>query len=886
MRRRIFRFPWRTAAQVAADVDDELQFHLDMVVQELADEGWPSEAAHAEALRRFGDLETTRKVCRDLDSNKEKQMKWIKGLEEIGQDLRFALRQLGKSPGFTLIAILTLALGVGATTSIFSVTYGILLRPLPFPGQDRLIRVFPLNENGKPGAISVLNYLDWRKQSGSIEAASLVDTGSINLTGTGGDPERLEGAWVSPEFFSVLQAPLLHGRAFSPGEDRPGASHVVVLSQELWQRRFGGEPGLVGRTVDLGGQPYTVVGIASRVRWPSKTDLWMPFELNNDVLAPDNRGAVYLSVLARLKPGVSIEKARAETQAVAARLAAQYPDANTGFRMDIANMQAFMTGDVRTPLLVLLGAVLFVLLIACVNVANLLLARASGRESELAVRTALGAGRARIVRQLMTESVVLALLGGLAGVGIAVWATRALVALAPDTTPRLREVGVDGSVLLFTLAVSVATGLLFGLVPALRASRPDLSAVLKEGARGSKGRPATRARSVLVVAETALAVVLLAGAGLLLRSFGHLLQVDPGFNPENALVFNLSPPESKYGEDPQLRSLSHALLERMETLPGATAAGIASFGRPLDNSGFVLSFTVEGRPEPKPGEEPSMRVAPVTPGYFQALGLPIVRGRAFNGQDRDGSTPVAILTEEAVRKFFPGEDPIGRRILLGWTSDGVQRGGEVVGVARSFKQTTLDSEVDPQIFLPFDQAPLGALSVIVRSTADPATVISAARAQIREVDPNLPIFKLQTLEELVSSSVSQPRFYMLLLGGFAAVALLMAAIGMYGVIAYGVSQRSQEIGVRMALGATRDRVVRMVLRQGLVLALLGAVAGVIGALFATRGMQSLLFGVSAGDPAIYMGVAAALVLVAALASYLPARRAARTEPQMALRGEG
>ncbi|MES1242474.1 MAG: ABC transporter permease [Acidobacteriota bacterium] len=884
--RRVFRFPWRTAAQVAADVDDELQFHLDMVARELADDGWPLEAARAEAVRRFGDLETTRRVCRELDSNKEKQMKWMKALEETGQDLRFALRQLGKSPGFTLIAVLTLALGVGATTSIFSVAYGILLRPLAFPHPERLVRVYPLNDNGKPTAISVLNFLDWHRQSATLEAASLLDTGSVNLTGTGGDPERLEGAWVSPEFFSVIQAPLLHGRGFAPNEEKPGASHVVVLSRELWERRFGADPGLVGHTVDLNGQPYTVVGVAGRARWPAIADVWLPFELNNEVLEPDNRGAIYLSVVARLKPEASIEKTRAETQAIGARLAAQYPENNTGFRMDIANMQEFMTGDVRTPLLVLLGAVLSVLLIACVNVANLLLARASGRETELAVRTALGAGRARIVRQLLTESVVLALLGGLAGVGLAVWATRALVALAPDRTPRLHEVGVDGSVLLFTLAVSVVTGLLFGLAPALRASQPDLGAVLKEGARGSKGRPAARARNVLVVAETALAVVLLAGAGLLLRSFGHLLQVDPGFNPENALVFNLAPPDSAYGKDPQLRDLCRRLLERLAKLPGVTAAGIAAFGRPLDNSGFTLSFTVEGRPEPKPGEEPSMRVAPVTPGYFQAMGLPIVRGRAFTDQDREGSAKVAILTEAAARKYFPGENPIGRHIVLGWTSDGDVRGGEVVGIAKDFKQSTLDRDSDPQVFLPFDQAPIGVMSVILRSTADPSAVIAAARAQVREVDPNLPLYKLQTMEDLVSASVSQPRFYMLLLGGFAAVALLMAAIGMYGVIAYGVSQRSQEIGVRMALGATRDRVVRMVLRQGLALALLGAAAGVAGALFATRGMRSLLFGVSAGDPAIYMGVAAVLVLVAALASYLPARRAARTEPQMALRGEG
>lgn len=882
--RRLFRFPWRTAAQVAADVDDELQFHLEMVARELVDGGWPPEAAQAEAVRQFGDLETTRRVCRDLDAHKEKQMKWIKALEDIGQDLRYAGRQLAKSPGFTLIAVLTLALGVGATTSIFSVVHGVLLRPLPFPEPNQLVRVYPLSDEGNPSAFSVLNYLDWRKQSRTIAAASLLQNGSVNLTGTGGEPERLTGAWVSPEFFSVLRAPLLAGRGFAPGEDRPEASHVVVLSEELWQRRFGGDRNLVGQTVNLDGERYTVIGIATRTRWPTTVDLWLPFELNEDTLAPDNRGAIYLAAVARLAPGVSLEKARAETQAIASRLAAQYPESNTGYRMDVVDMQEFMTGDVRLPLLVLLGAVLSVLLIACVNVANLLLVRATGRETELAIRTALGAGRARLVRQLLTESVVLSLVGGAAGVVLAVWATRALVALAPERTPRLQEVGVNASVLLFTLAVSLVTGLLFGLAPALRASRPDLAGMLKEGARGSKGRGATFARSALVVAETAMAVVLLAGAGLLLRSFGELVRVDPGFNPENAIVFNLAPPDAKYQEDAQLRVLANSLMEQMERLPGVVAAGASAFGRPLDDSDFMISFNVEGRPEPKPGEEPAMRVAMVTTGYFKALGLPLARGRFFTDQDRNGSEPVAILTEAAVREFFPNEDPIGKRVVLGWTSNGVNRGGRVVGVIRDFKQSTLDSEADPQIFLPYDQAPLGYFSVIVRSTADLGTVAAAARSAIQQVDPDLPLYELQTLEDVVSSSVAQQRFYMLLLGGFAAVALIMAAIGMYGVIAYGVSQRSQEIGVRMALGATRGGVVGMVIRQGIVLAVVGAVAGLVCALFATRGMQSLLFGVSAGDPAIYAGVACVLVLVAALASYLPARRAARTEPQIALRG--
>jgi putative ABC transport system permease protein len=884
-RRRIFQFPWRTAAQVAADVDEELQFHLEMVARELIDDGWPEDAARVEAVRRFGDVETTRRVCRQLDAHKEKQMKWMKALDEIGQDLRYAFRQLAKSPGFTLIAILTLALGVGATTSIFSVVNGVLLRPLPFPDPDRLVRIYPLNDEGKPTAFSVLNFLDWRKQSRTIEAASLLDTGSVNLTGTGGDPERLSGAWVNPEFFSVLKAPLLAGRAFAPGEDKPDSANVVILSEELWKRRFGGDRGLIGQTINLDGEPYMVVGITSRTKWPAQADLFLPFELDEEVLDPSNRGAIYLAAVARLAPGVSLEKARSEAQAIAARLAAQYPEDNTGFQMDVVGMQTFMTGDVRVPLLVLMGAVLLVLLIACVNVANLLLARAAARDTELAVRTALGAGRARIVRQLLTESVVLSLLGGAAGVALAFWTTRALVALAPERTPRLQEVGVDSSVLLFTLTVSLVTGLLFGLAPALKASRPDLGSVLKEGTRGSRGRAATFARSLLVVLETGLAVLLLAGAGLLLRSFGELIDVDPGFEPKGAIVFNVAPPATKYGEDPQIRQLAGTLLERMKRLPGATAAGISSFARPLDNSGFFLTFEVDGRPEPPPGEEVAMRVALVTPDYFQALGLPMVRGRAFTDNDRDGSTPVAILTEAAVRKHFPNENPLGRRITLGWSVDGVPRGGEVVGIVGDFKQSTLDSESDPQIFLPFDQAPLGFFSVVVRSTGDLGAVAAAARTQIRQVDPDLPLYEMKTLEELVTASVSQPRFYMLLLGGFAAVALIMAAIGMYGVIAYGVSQRSQEIGVRMALGATRDGVVRMVLRQALTLAVFGAAFGLGLALVATRGMESLLFGVSAVDPGIYVAVAAVLVLVAGLASYLPARRAARTDPQLALRGE-
>ncbi len=615
--------------------------------------------------------------------------------------------------------------------------------------------------------------------------------------------------------------------------------------------------------------------------WTSR----LPFELTEDRLDPGNRGAIYLSAVARLAPGATFEKAGAEARTIAARLAAQYPDKNTGYRMDVAGMQTYMVSDVRTPLLILMGAVLFVLLIACVNVANLLLVRASGRESELAVRTALGAGRARIVRQLLTESAVLALLGGGAGAALAVGATRALVALAPQRTPRLHEVGVDAPVLLFTLAVSLGTGILFGLAPALRASRPDLNSVLKEGARGSRGRLAVQARSVLVVVETALAVVLLAGAGLLLRSFGELLHVDPGFNPKNAITFNLAPPSPKYDEDAQLRLLADGLLERLRSIPGVDAAGASAFGQPLGGGNFWLSFNVEGRPEAPPGEEPPMRIAMVTPGYFRALGLKLDRGRLFTDQDREGSMRVVLLTRAAVRQFFPNEDPMGKKITLGWGTDDGHWGGRVVGIIGDFKQSTLAKDPDPQLLVPYDQLPLGALSMVVRSKGDLGAVAAAARAQVHEVDPDLPLYELKTLEQLVSSSVAEPRFYMLLLGGFAAVALVMAAIGIYGVITYAVSQRRQEIGVRMALGATRRGVSGMILRQGLVLAFAGAATGLAGAFLATRGLRSLLFAVSASDPMTYTAVALVLVLVAAFAAYLPARRAARTEPQLALRGE-
>jgi putative ABC transport system permease protein len=882
--RRLFRFPWRTAAQVAADVDEELGFHLDMVARELVEDGWSPEAARTEAVRRFGDLEGTKKFCCALDREKETQMKWMQALEALGQDLRFAGRQLWKSPGLTLIVVLTLTLAVGASTAIFSVVNGVLLRPLPFEDPDSLVIGLPKNEEGDWGAFSVPNFIDWRDQSKTLSAAAAFSGGSINLSSRGGEPERLIGIWTTSPLFSILEAEPLAGRFFAPDEDKPGGPKVAVLSEEVWERRFGRDRGLIGQAVTLNGEPYTVIGVVAREdQYPTTGDVWVPF-----VFTPENlqqRGAVWFSGIARIAPGVSFEKARAETKTIGDRLEKQYPESNTGNTLDLVQLQEWMVGDFRTPLLVLLGAVLLVLLIAAVNVANLLLVRAASREGEVAVRTALGAGRGRIVRQLLTESVVLALAGGAAGVGLAVWLTKALVALAPLKTSRLEGVGVDGPVLLFALAITVVTGLLFGLAPALQASRADLNGVLKEGARGSRGRAATRARNTLVIVEVALAMVLLAGAGLLLLSFDRLQRVKLGFEPENILTFRITLPEAEYNEGAKLRTFVDRLMERLHQRPGVTAAGAVVFGLPLTSGVDTFSFTVEGRPPAPPGREDSIRTSVATPDFFQVMGMRLARGRGFTATDRDGAAQVVVINEEAARRFFPGEDPLGKRIALGWRVDGVPRGGEVVGILRDFKQSALQSEVEPHLFLPFDQAPREELTVAVRLGSDPAAFATEARALVREIDPDLPVHTVQTMEELLATSASQPKFYMLLLGGFAVIALLLAAIGIYGVIAYGVRQRTQEIGIRMALGASKNRVLGMVVRQGLTLALLGAAAGLAGSLFATRGMASLLYQVSATDPRIYVAVAVVLVAVAAFASWLPARRAAQTDPQLALRGE-
>ena len=882
--RRLFQFPRRSAAQVAADVETELDFHLDMVARELVEEGWRPEDARAEARRRFGDFEGTIQYCRALDVRKETQMKWKERLGELGHDLRYGGRQLAKSPGFTLIAVLTLALGIGATTAIFSVVYGAVIRPLPWQEPERIVRAFFVSPEGeKHGAFSAPNFLDLRAQSKTLSGVASVSGMTLNLSGDGSEPERLPGAQVSANYFEVMGMRPLAGRTFAPGEDQPDAQRVTVISEELWERRFGRDPEVIGRTLTLNGQPRTVVGILARgTQLPSGADAWVPMVFTPDDL--DGRGAVWFAAFARLAPGATLERTTAEGSLIARRLAEQYPEANAGYleTMTFEPAQETLTGSSRKPLLILLGAVCCVLLIACVNVANLLLVRAASRQGEIVIRSALGAGRSRIVRQLLTESVVLALAGGAAGVALAFWATRALVKLAPAGVPRLEELGMDSTALLFALGVSLLTGVLFGLAPALQTSRTDLSAALREGTRGSRGKGGTRARSVLVVVEMALAVVLLAGAGLLIRSFAQLQGVQTGFEEENVVTFNLELPSAKYPDEAKLRAFTAALMERMERLPGVESAGATVSGLPFDGGQNVLTFSIEGRPPAPPGKEDIMVMGTATPDYFKTLGIPVVRGRAFTRQDRDGAPGAGVINEAATRRFFPNQNPLGQRITIGTREP---QTSEIVGIVADFKQDELEQEIEPMMFRPYDQAPQESLAIVLRSKQDVQTLAPALRTRVKELDPDLPLYGLQTMDELVAKSTAPSRFYMLLLGGFAFISLVLAAVGIYGVIAYAVRQRTQEIGIRLALGATGDRVLRMVVGQGLALAGIGALVGLLGALFATRGMQSLLFEVSATDPAIYAGVALVLVAVAALASYLPARRAARTDPQLVLRGE-
>jgi putative ABC transport system permease protein len=804
-------------------------------------------------------------------------------MTHLKQDIQYATRRLFKAPGFTAIAVVTLALGIGANSAIFSVVNGVLLKPLPYPEPERLVGVYHVSE-GNRASMSGPNFTDVTRMATSFENAAAVSTTRVILTGVG-EPARLPVAEVSASVFNVLRVRPALGRAFNADENTPGRTNLVILSDGLWRQRFGADPGVVGRQIMLDGVSREVVGVMPRdFAYPSESQAWLPVAYNGSFVS-GQRANWYLDVVARLKPGVTQQQAAAEVETLARNLEKQYPNANAKVGITTYPLLEAMVGDVRRSVMILLGAVGFVLLIACANVANLLLARAAARGPEMAVRAALGAGRGRLVAQLLTESVLLSLVGAGLGLLLSVWGVELLKSLEPGGIPRLDNVGVDATVIVFTIAIALVTGIVFGLVPAFTATR-GVSASLKEGGRGAvTSRGGARVRGALVVAELALAVMLLAGAGLLMRSFLKLQSVDPGFKPEQALTFELTLPDARYAEDPQRLAFFDQLLPKLRGLPGVKSAS-AILGLPLTDLGLIISFDIAGRPPLPPADRPAMQVRVATPDYFNAVGIPLKRGRALTEDDKEGMPRVLLITESAARQYFPGEDPIGKTILLGWgRGRGRRAGGEVVGIVGDVKDAGLNTPNAPQVYLPYRQWPVSFMTVVLKTAVPPASLADAARAQVSSIDPNLPLSNVATFDAVVAKSIAPQRSYMLMLAIFASVALLLAAIGIFGVLSYAVSQRTREIGIRMALGAPGRSVVLLVVRQATALVLCGVAAGTMTALLVSQAMVEMLFGVEPTDPVTFSAVAALLVTVALFASYLPARRATRVDPVVALRAE-
>ncbi len=808
------------------------------------------------------------------------------------QDMRIAVRGFLRAPRFTFVAVLTLALGIGATSSIFSVVNGVLLRPLPYPDCDRLVRVYATQPGDDRSVASGPDFIDWREGSESFEAMAAYRSMNLNLA-EGDWPVRLTGISATPDIFSVLGVDALLGRTLSPEIDVPGAVRAVVLGYGLWESRFGADPAVLGRQLTMGGDPFVVVGVMpAGFDFPGGSQLWISaryrvpetfYDRGGDLA--EVRDVKYLNVVGRLKPGVSLREARAEMGLIGERLAAAYPDSNRLQGINLLTLRESVVGSVRPLLLVLLGAVGFVLLIACANVANLLLARASGREKEVAVRMALGASRWRILRQLVTESVLLALLGGVGGFLLAVWGTSGLLALAPEWTPRLAEVGTDVWVLAFTIAVALVTGVAFGVTPAFHLFRQNLQEPMAVGAsRQTISRGASRLRKGLVVCEMAVTLLLLVGAGLMVRTLVTLSNVDPGFDHENTLRAHLELPKSKYGEDAQLVAFYRQVIERVRALPGVRSTG---FILSLPIGGAVTStrgFAIEGRPLVE-GEEPLTGYQVASPDYFAALGIPLLRGRLFAETDDENAPAVVLINQALADRYWAGEVPVGQRLTLDDPESGDVDWATIVGIVGDTRYDGLDADARPELYRPYAQAPPPFMTLVVRAEGDAAGLSSAIRNAVTEVDPEQPVFGLATMEDVLSESIARRRFGMVLFGLFALAAVVMAAVGLYGVLAFSVAQRTNEIGIRIALGARPERVVAHVVREGLWLGLSGLAGGAVAAFALTRLMSSLIFGVGVTDPVTFGLGGMLLVVIALLASYLPARRAAGVDPVVALKQE-
>jgi predicted permease len=816
------------------------------------------------------------------------------------QDLRFGLRTLRKSPGFTVIALFTLALGIGANTAIFSIVDAVMLKPLPFPDSDKL--VFMASAFEKQGvtrnfATSYADFLDWRSTAKSFTGMASYHQDSFTLAGLD-QPLHVSGETVSGDFFSTLGTQPLLGRGFTRDEEKPG-TRVVVLSHDLWQSAFHGDRSIIGRAITLDKQSYTVVGVMpAGFSFPLDADppkVWRTLAIDSETkdpinspaaTSPEERGVHFLQMVARLKPDVPMNRAHEEMNVIARGLAKQYPDTNSKFTaVGLTSELDHLVGKTRPRMVILLISVGVVLLIACMNVANLLLVRASRRNREIALRAALGAKRMRVVRQMLTESVVLAMGGAILGIPIALWALKLFIALNAQNLPRIQNAGLDGNVLLFTAGIALLTSLIFGLVPALRASSPNLTEFMKEGRGTTASGQHQRLRGALVVMETAGGLVLLVVAGLLLRSFHRLLSVDPGLNPKNVLTLTFDLPETKYNDQQQMDFYTQ-LVSRAGNLPGVVSAGAVT-PLPLSGNNAMVTFQIEGRPVPK-SEEPSADIEIASPGFFKTMNIPMFRGRDFSERDDTKAPGVVIVNEAFAHKYFSNEDAVGKHITPGAANSGKPQVREIIAVVGNVKNRSLDTEEVPIYYIPSTQLNFGSMAVCLRTNNDPHSVVSAVRSVVSSMDPDLPVYDIKTMEEYLASSVATQRFNSMLLEAFAGLALVLTGIGLYGVIAYAVAQRTHEIGVRMTLGASRSEVVRMVLKSGLQLTAIGVAAGLvlsfIAAKFATS-FSSLLFGIKATDLVTFSAVVGIVTIVSLLACYIPAYRASKVDPMIALRYE-
>jgi predicted permease len=861
------------------ELDAEIEGHLAAAIADRVARGQSPAEAAAEARREFGNEGLVKEAARS---------QWgFASLERFSQDVRYGLRLLRRSPGFAAVAILTLALGIGANTAILSVVNAILLKPLDYTDPDRLVVLLHKGRNPvAPG-----NYLDWKARVRSLSSLGAAESWSANLT-SGDVPEKLSAMRMTADILPMLGVRPRLGRAFLPADDDAGRDHVVLLSDGLWRRRFAADPDVIGKAVTLNGEPYTVLGVLPAgfqfaPFWHTDAELWAPLDLRPRA---SSRESSSLRVFGRLKDGVSLETARHEVAAVTAALEREFPGTNRDVRVE--GLRDKVVGDVRPALLVLLGAVGLVLLIACANVANMLLARASARRREIALRAAIGASRGRTVRQLLTESLVLAAAGGAAGVALGAWILRALLAFAPQSLPRLAEVRLDPRILLATFLVSLATGIGFGLAPALQASTARLQDALKDGGGSGGAREGGRLRRIFVAAEFAIALVLLVGAGLMARSFIALERIDPGFDPRGVVTLEVSVAGTRQAQPGRRQILYRQILERFAAIPGVKSAGAINHV-PIAGDIWGFPYRIEGRPKPAPGQSPVAAYRAVLPGYFATMRLPILRGRDVAATDVAGAPGVVLVNEYLARRIWPGEDAIGKRISVDGPDD-APVWLTVIGVVKTAVQNDWSAPPDDEIYLSFLQRPgltdsphpqEAYATFVARTDGDPAALVPALRAAVWQIDRTLPISAVQAMPDVVAHANARPRFQMLLLAAFAAAAALLAAVGIYGVMSYVVSRRAREIGVRIALGARPRDVVRLVVGQGMAMALAGSGAGLLAAFLAARLMSRILYGIRPSDPPTYAGVAALLLAIGLAASYLPARRAARLDPMAALRAD-